>query len=546
MSGIFSADAIKVELEATIVQTQSALEAFSQNIDNTAMLDGVQDYVRQLRGTFLLLEEQGAVKVCDEMSLTLGVIGDSDADSGKILATSSQALVVLTRFLELLSLQTKSIPAILLPVINSLRQRRKEKPLLDSHFFDVSIKHPDTTASSNAKNINVEIKRLKKFRHMYQAGLLHLIRGDRASAAIRYMTLALGRVYQTLGETPSSSLWLVSAHAVDALATAKADITPSRKRLFGLLDRHLRQLILTAPESFEKLGSAAILKEFLYIIALNRSSNSDLEELATLYDLPTLSYTEAMLSEQRQVLFSPGKSVLASVSDALKADMIQIKESVDEGARGGQFSARELGGLIAKVADIYIMLGLKSTSNVLKKQVAKLSGWADSAAPSHSELNEIADVVIYAESSLARLLHGQSDSDSEGGNKAFDVQLYEARVVLVDESENGLSSVKRSITAYAESQGDKLHLSNVVDTLHGVRGALTFLGASQAATLVDRCNEFVKTELLERGTLIDLKQLELFADALSSIEFYIEGLITQDQNVDLLKLAVHSLRSLHV
>jgi hypothetical protein len=124
--------------------------------------------------------------------------------------------------------------------------------------------------------------------------------------------------------------------------------------------------------------------------------------------------------------------------------------------------------------------------------------------------------------------------------------LHEARVILIDESEGGLALAKRAISAYMDSEGDRLHLSNVVATLVGVRGALIFLNSEQAATIVSRIIVFIQRELLEKGTLIDPDQLELFADALSSLEFYLEGLLSSSENLDILKLAVHSLNVLKV
>ncbi|MDX1474624.1 MAG: chemotaxis protein, partial [Reinekea sp.] len=131
-------------------------------------------------------------------------------------------------------------------------------------------------------------------------------------------------------------------------------------------------------------------------------------------------------------------------------------------------------------------------------------------------------------------------------NKAFKAQVHEARVVLIDESESGLALAKRAISAYMDSNGDKLHLSNVVATLHGVRGALVFLNSEQAASIVARAIAFVQRDLLESAALIDSGQLELFADALSSLEFYLEGLLSGNENLDILKLALHSLNNLKV
>ena len=53
-------------------------------------------------------------------------------------------------------------------------------------------------------------------------------------------------------------------------------------------------------------------------------------------------------------------------------------------------------------------------------------------------------------------------------------------------------------------------------------------------------------DLEESGTMVDPGQLESLADALSSLEFFLEGLLSDSANEDILKLAKHSLAALSV
>ncbi|TCS42621.1 hypothetical protein [Reinekea marinisedimentorum] len=550
MSAIFSADAIKSELETTIQLAQGCLESYSVDSSDISPLSETQDYVRQLRGIFQVLEESGAVSVCDEMNITLNSIPDDVANNEKlvnsILEALSQTLVILSRFLDLISFNKKAVPSLLLPAINTLRQARKAPVLGEAHFFDFSFKPVKPPVNRPVRITRETLIRLKKFRHMYQAGLLHLIRNQRASGAVRYMGLALSRIDQLLGNAPCAPLWWVSAAAFEAMIQNDASMTPTRKRLFSLLDRELRNLIKGAPESLRKPSSAALTKEFLFLLALNKEQGNKAKQVGRFYKLPELSYSEETLKEQRQILFSPGQGVLASVSEALQEDINSIKDSVDQVARGGTFSSKDLHSRLLKVADVYVMLGLQSASNVLKGQAEVVGRWADNAAPMQDDLLKIADVVLYAESALSRLLQGQSQYDRDGDNKAFKAQLHEARIVLIDECESGLALAKRAISAYMDSGGDKLHLAKVNSTLQGVQGALVFLSSNQAAEIVTRIITFVDRELLDKGTLIDSSQLELLADALFSLEFYLEGLLNANENLDILKLAIHSLNSLKV
>lgn len=551
MSAIFSTDAIKGELEATINKTQACLESFSVNTVDLTLLEEVQNYIGQLRGIFLVLEEAGPVRVCDEIYTSLNSIPvDSTEQTDEhslIFDAISQALVVLNRFLELLSLNTQAISSIiLLPSINKLRLARKAGVYGEGHFYDVSIVPGKPPSRTPVRITRETMVRLKKFRHMYQSGLVNLIRGNRTQGSMRYMGLALTRVDQLLGTAPCASLWWTASIALEAMVQNNASITAERKRLFALLDRELKVLIQDAPESLRKPSNVWLTKETLFLVALNRVENDRVKQVIEFYNLPTLSYTEAHLVEQRGILFSPGQGVLASVSDALKEDINGIKDSIDILARGGEFSAKDFHTKLTKVADVYLMLGLHSASNVLKGQAEAVNMWPDDAQPEQDDLLKIADVVLYAESALARLLQGQSKYDEDGDNKAFKAQLHEARIVLIDESESGLVLAKRAISAYVDSNGDASNLANVGVTLNEVYGALLFLGCEKAASLLKKLTNFVEQDLIEKGEILDHSQLEYFADALSSLEFYLEGLLSSHENLDVLKLAEHSLNSLKV
>jgi hypothetical protein len=382
---------------------------------------------------------------------------------------------------------------------------------------------------------------------MYQAGLLHLLRGERTVGAFKYMGLALNRVDQLLSNAPCAPLWWVASGALESMSNHSALMTGPRKMLFAQLDRHLRDLIKNAPKSLNKQPSLALMKEFLFLLAMNPAESLRARQVAKFYKLPALGQSDEMLEEQRQILFSPGRSVLSSVSDALKEDISAIKETVDQAARGDSgFSSRALQERMTKVADIYVMLGLQSPANVLKQQAKIISGWADNAAPSVDQLLTIADSVLYAESALSRILQGQRQLEGSGENKAALAQLHDARVVLIDEAEAGLALAKRAITAYMDSQGDRLHLTNVIPTLNGVKGAFVFLNSMTAADLIQRAINYISRDLEESGTMVNQVQLETFADALSSLEFFLEGLLTDSANEDILKLAKHSLATLSV
>ena len=96
-----------------------------------------------------------------------------------------------------------------------------------------------------------------------------------------------------------------------------------------------------------------------------------------------------------------------------------------------------------------------------------------------------------------------------------------------------------------ESGNDIMHLMNVPSTLETVRGGLIFLGMSRAASIINLSARFIQEVMLERREVPEAQQLEVLADALTSIEFYLESAERSAvATTDVLTLAEDSLAEL--
>ncbi|MBF3360675.1 ferrous iron transporter B, partial [Pseudomonas aeruginosa] len=125
-------------------------------------------------------------------------------------------------------------------------------------------------------------------------------------------------------------------------------------------------------------------------------------------------------------------------------------------------------------------------------------------------------------------------------------QLAEARIVVIEEAKAGLALAKRAITAYLESNGDKLNLANVPASLQAVRGGLWFLGQERAALLVGGCADYIQQRMIETAQMPSEQMLETLADALTSLEYYLEGgaVLRPQGQPDVLDLASASVKAL--
>ncbi|WP_286904130.1 hypothetical protein [Marinimicrobium sp.] len=125
-------------------------------------------------------------------------------------------------------------------------------------------------------------------------------------------------------------------------------------------------------------------------------------------------------------------------------------------------------------------------------------------------------------------------------------QLAEAEELVLEEAESGLAMIKRALTSYAESNYDVGHIKNVATTLTTIRGGMILLNRSRSAAVLHSCSRFIEESLLKSEQPAAVRHmLENFADAIISLEYYIDSL-RQDRNTDdsVLQVAEESLAAL--
>ena len=552
VSGATSLSLVRNELFTTMEEAESSLEHFIAERHNGSLLQQAVESLHQVRGTLNLVELTGAELLAQEVleqatDIPVGAGGERDVQ----LSALSNALHVLRRYLENVDVHRQEMPELLLPAINDLRQAGGQPALPESFFFSVRLDHarPRTApAALDAAAKEIEGRRL---RQMYQVGLLGFMREQNPQASLKLMGRAMARLDTLYANEPRGRLCWVGAAAVEAQLEGQLLARKSRKQLFSRIDRELKQIL--ANSQYETPRS--LLKELLYLVALADSRGPAATPVRELFGLTSLPFTDHLLEEEYQRLAGPGQAVMRSLSSAIREELTSVKDMLDLIERG-TVQAESLGNLhavLGKLSKTLGMVGLSSAGNALNAQLQTVAGWSEARAPQQQELLKLADAVLYVEGMVASLERGER-RDSSAGQLAPDkelesfayYQLNEARIVVVDEARGGLALAKRAITAYLEADGDRMHLSNVPFSLQAVRGGLWFLGQERAAALVGACAEYIQTQMFEAPKMPSEQMLETLADALSSLEYYLEAgaVMRPETQPSVLDLAADSVRAL--
>ncbi len=549
LTGATSLDLIREELFASMGEVEDLLQRFLEDRHDGSLLQQAIEGLHQLRGTLTLIEQRGAALLLTEMIALATDIPEHDGtDRNEPLSALCDGLFLLERYLQQCLYHGFERPELVLPAINQLRAHRPgAAPYPESHFYALSATELPLGLRSGSGRDGEEAldnRTFKRLRQMYQLGLLGILRGDGVAGSAPLMLRALQRWESRLDDEAATLCWAAAA-ALEAIELTPLQLTAPRKKLFAKLDRVIRERGArhrnTSAQSCPEL-----LLELVYLVALADATCERCNEVKSAFNLPDPGYTEIELKSAFLRLRGPGADVMSSVAEALREEISAIKDLLDLLARNAgdaEQSLETLGAALERLWKTFAMLDLKTIARAIEHAAGQLVSWKANDMPL---LEQVADAVLQAETAVNRLDEkgsGMGPIPGAGpGDSNEPVELKEARIVLIEESQAGLSLAKRAITAYMESGNDVMHLMNVPSTLETVRGGLIFLGMTRAANIIHQSARFIQQNMLERQASPPEQQMEVLADALTGIEFYLESAERSAvANTDVLGLAEESL-----
>ncbi len=555
-----SFELVQSEIETTVKQAEKNLERFQENRESGEDLQNCIDFLNQLRGIFVLVEIQGGVLLCHEaVSLANEVPVGATDDKNNLLTTLNNALFILRRYIEYYQQRGEDHPELLLPIINELRVAIKNKPFPDSHFFEIdmtrNVDHCVNFSEGDTTEITDFDQRARRLRHMYQVALVGLIREQNLDVSIKLLTRSALGLSKLCANSPLSGLWCLLAIVGQAIMDRQMEATKSRKRLLMKIERYTKELVYVGKVVTSKTAPDSIIKELLYLLSLSGSTNKEVSDILYAYGVEPLALNEQNLVSNRKRLFGPGADVLRSLSGALLEEISQLKDKLDIIERGidpdvTDFSVISSG--LEKLTSTLVMLDLNQLADLASSQNKALKGWSEGGKPpTEEELISVANAVLNIEQAIKRF--EETGITPELDNSVLGEQgvenspyLSEAMIVVTDEAQSGITLTKRAITAFVESNWDKIHLANVNSTLNAVQGSMFIVGEERLAAAISACAECIENELLEKDSRPEESILDTLADILTSLEYYIETISGRESvNADLLSLAEESLKSIN-
>jgi len=548
---------VKNEIQESLNQTRQALESFVEDTNDTTQIRFCVTYLHQIYGTLQMVEIYGGALLAEEMELLANAISQEKVvrkeDAYDVLM---RAILQLPAYLEHLENGQQDLPVILLPLLNDLRTARGEHLLSENAFFspNLSVVPPDEPHGTTKKQPVDINKYARKLRPVYQAALVSIYRSKNVPEALRKISIVIRELLYNSKVESSTRLWWVASGVVEGLVDGGLDISGSIKQLLGQLDRQLRRVITDGEAVFIDAPPVELLKNLLYYVATSKSSGRRVGQIKLAFNLDQLLPGGGDISEAFEKLRGSNSDLMQSVSAVIKEDLLHVKDQLDIFVRTKDKPANELHPLcehLNRISDTLAMLGLGDLHKIIQDQNKNVREISQSdQLPGEVTLMEIASALLYVESSLESVgspIYGLKSRDTEGAQETLlpPSEQKQLNNLVIKEATHIVTQVKENFNIYAVDTNNREVIQNTPELLNQVRGVLAILSLDSAASLLRAAMNYVANELLAAQVEPNQTALDLLADVITSIEYYLEAIAESRGHPDsILTIAEESISKL--
>src|SRR5580693_6274679 len=529
------------ELASTLTEARSALESYAERSDQSAFLEKCADQLHSAHGVLRLVEVYGAALLAEEMEHVtryLLTAGNDQKRHGDGLDALMRAMVQLPTYLERVLSGGRDLALVLLPLLNDLRSVRGSPLLSEGTLLLLNLKsdQPAQPQPQGRDEQSISVTQwARRLRPRFQVGLLGYIRGERMEQNLEILAKVAEKLEQVATTQPVFQLWWVIGAVLEGLRANGLEGSATLKRLLGQADRQIKLLYEIGEESYCEDPPLDLLNNLLYYVARATSSDGRIAAVRASFKLAEMLPVDDSIEQERESLSAPSVKLMRTVAAAIKEDLSKVKDVLDIFVRRGGGRSDELLPqleLLKKISDTLGVLGLGELRQRVQDEISELSDIVtDGKNPPEESLIKVAGVLLSVEDSLddqlVRLILPTASATAAADLSAdHDLEFKLVSEAVLRECIVNLARIKEAVSIAVQKPGDfpPQGLDNVPQLLRGITAGLLMLGKGRAVELMDAIGVQVR-KLIEPGAPApDALRLERVADAIVSIEYYMETL----------------------
>jgi chemosensory pili system protein ChpA (sensor histidine kinase/response regulator) len=527
------------ELTVTLNEARAALEAYAERSDQGAFLEKCADQLHLAHGVLRLVEVYGAALLAEEMEHVTRYLLAAGSDQKRQiegLDALMRAMVQLPTYLERVLSGGRDLALVLLPLLNDLRSVRGSPLLSEGTLLLLNLKSDQPAqpqSQSQGEPTLTVVQWARRLRPRFQVGLLGYIRGERTVQNLEILAKVAEKLEQIATTQPVFQLWWVVGALLEAVRANGLESSATLKRLLGQADRQIKALYEIGEARYCEDPPIDLLNNLLYYIARASTGGGRIAAVRASFKLTELLPVDDTIEQERESLSAPSVKLMRTVAAAIKEDLSKVKDVLDIFVRRGGGRSDELLpqlDLLKKISDTLGVLGLGELRQRVQTEVSELSEIVtDGKTPSEAALVKVAGVLLSVEDSLdEQLVRLILPASATAADVPVDQDL-EFRLVseaVLRECIVNLARIKEAVSVSIQKPSDfpPQGLDNVPQLLRGITAGLLMLGKGRAVELMDAIGTQVR-KLIEPGAPpADAVRLERIADAIVSIEYYMETL----------------------
>src|SRR6202521_5486201 len=524
------------EISVALADGRAALEAHVEQPGNMELLERCRHELHQVQGVLRLLEIYGAALLAEEMEQVaryLISLGTERKNQDETLDALMRSMVQLPGYLERVLAGGRDLALVLLPLLNDLRAVRGSALLSEGTLLLLNLKS-DRQAQPAAPvpgepplSVGQWARRL---RARFQTGLIGWIRGERSEQNLEIMAAVATRLEQVAATQPVFQLWWVVGALIESLRENGVDGSISVKRLLGLADREMKRLFDQGEGRYAQHPPVELLNNVLYYIARSGSGGPRVAAVRASFRLNELLPVDESIEQERENLSAPSIKLMHTVAAAIREDLSKVKDVVDIYVRRGGGQAEELVpqvALLKKIGDTLGVLGLGGLRARVQEATAKLEGIiAGTETSGEAALVQVAAVLIKVEDHLDDDLVGLilPRNKSAGDAEAPDQDFQQVQGAVLRECVVNLARIKEYVAQNVSGTLDAAGFDNWPELMRGINAGLLMLGKARAVEIIEEITLHLKRVMQPGGTSLAPDYLDRLADAIVSLEYYIETL----------------------
>lgn len=512
------------EIDVVLKDAEVHLREFYDDASQAPLLMDSTKNLGQLAKVFGLISFDGANVLAVTLADAYAELAQSSGgELEAFMIDISEAVMMLDRYVEFSLLKERLEPALLLPIINRLRQHLGKDALsaemLRQNSHSVVINSPDAHYVP-LDSLNLDRKALIR---NYRQGLSVLLREQGAVFGADLQKVnALSQACATIAEHSDALFWQ-SAKALTQNIAQEMPIGSAKKRILIYLEQQLSNYFGIQDKRFAQLVSMACQKDASFATFARQK-----------YEL-NQTHEDDFKTMQR-FLFGPNHEIVSTVNVLIQEDIESIKAKVDTLVRtdgqvidGDPITPHDIAKDINSLAKTLHLLELNDARDALIDASKQVNNWQ---RPTLEELDKLLDQLLVAENSAIFLAKSHTPKAVKFQRHNPHISLHHLDVAyeaLIKEARYNLVNISSDLSDFLNNNHQSEEaLKDIAERIRQISGAVEFLGLPHIYQQLHKLAHKLDMGLIQKIKALPAPQaLELtnhWADVLVTADLSLENL----------------------